>query len=406
MVYIKRDIEEEISKYFKTKEIIAVIGARQCGKTTLVNNLLDSINKKGKKINRISFDDVKLLQLFEGDIDSFANLHVKEYDILFIDEVQYSKDSGKKLKYLYDNFDIKIFISGSSASELSIQSLKYLTGRIFLFTLYPFSFKEFLRARNKKLVLLYEKGKYGKEMISELNKYLREFNLYGGYPRAVLAKTIDEKKKVLEGIYSTYLLKEIREILDLSEDYRLVKLMKALSLQIGNIINYHELSTITGFPYKDLIRYLNILEKTFVCKMVKPYYTNKRTELVKSPKIYFYDLGFRNICIDNFSSERADLGSIYENFIYAEMIKHNIFPKYWHTKSGAEVDFVIEKKNKLIPIEIKSLLKEAKQTRSFSSFLEKYNPNKGYIGSLNFEWRKGNIKFLPLVKLINEIIRK
>ena len=405
MVYIKRDIEEEILRYFKTKEIIAVIGARQCGKTTLVNNLLDLL-KKGKKINKISFDDVKLLQLFEGDIDSFADLHVREYDILFIDEVQYSKDSGKKLKYIYDNFDIKIFISGSSAAELSIQSLKYLTGRIFLFTLYPFSFKEFLRARNQKLVSLYERGDYGKEILSELNKHLREFMLYGGYPRAVLAKTTDEKKKVLESIYNTYLLREIREILDLSEDYRLVKLMKALSLQIGNIINYHELSTITGFPYKDLIKYLNILEKTFICNLIKPYYTNKRTELVKSPKIYFYDLGFRNICIDNFSSERADLGSIYENFIYTGLIKHNIFPKYWHTKSGAEVDFIIEKKNKLIPIEIKSLLKEAKLTRSFSSFFEKYNPKKGYIGSLEFEGRKGAVAFLPLVKLVNAIVRK
>ncbi|MCK4670562.1 MAG: ATP-binding protein [Nanoarchaeota archaeon] len=406
MVYIKRDIEEEISKYFKAKEIIAVIGARQCGKTTLVNNFLNLLGKKGKKINRISFDDVKLLQLFEGDIDSFADLHLKGYDILFIDEVQYSKDSGKKLKYLYDNFDTKIFISGSSAAELSIQSLKYLTGRIFIFPLSPFSFKEFLKARNQKLVPLYENGNYGKEIVSELNKHLREFILYGGYPRVALAKTTDEKKKILESIYNTYLLKEIREILDLSEDYRLVKLMKALSLQIGNIINYNELSTITSFSYNDLMKYLNILEKTFICNLVKPYYTNKRTEMVKSPKIYFYDLGFRNICIDNFSSERADFGNIYENFIYTELIKHNIFPNYWRTKSGAEVDFIIEKNNKLIPVEVKSLLKEAKLTRSFSSFLKKYSPKKGYVVSLDFEGKRGIVAFLPLVKLVNAIERK
>ena len=156
MLYIKRDIEDEINKYLNAREILTVVGSRQCGKTTLIDDILGNLEKKGKKISRVSFDNIKELQLFENDIDSFTGLYVKGYDFLFIDEVQYSKDSGKKLKYIYDNFKIKIFISGSSAAELSIQSLKYLVGRIFVFTLYPFSFKEFLRAKNQKLVPIYK----------------------------------------------------------------------------------------------------------------------------------------------------------------------------------------------------------------------------------------------------------
>ncbi|MBI3035165.1 ATP-binding protein [Candidatus Woesearchaeota archaeon] len=407
MLYIKRDIEDEINKYLNAREILAVVGSRQCGKTTLVENIFESLKRKGKNISKVSFDSVKELNLFENDIDSFIEIYVKGCDFLFIDEIQYSKDSGKKLKYIYDNFNIKIFISGSSAAELAIQSLKHLVGRIFVFTLYPFSFKEFLRVRNQKLLPLYISGKYKKEVASELNKYLKEFMLYGGYPRVALAKNEEEKQTILKNIYNTYLLKEIREILALSGDYKLINLIKSLSLQIGGIINYNELSTITGYPYKELKNSLNILEKTFICSQIKTFHTNKRTELVKSPKIYFYDLGFRNISFDNFSSERADMGRMYENFIFSEFVKNDFLPKYWHTKSGAEIDFILEKSNKIIPIEVKSTLSKETLTKSFYAFVEKYKPKGGYIASLDFEGKKRingcDIIFTPLLKLINHL---
>ena len=193
--------------------------------------------------------------------------------------------------------------------------------------------------------------------------------------------------------------------MELSNDYKLINLIKALSLQTGNIINYNGLSTITGFSYRELKNYLNILEKTFICSQIKPFYTNKRTELVKSPKIYFYDLGFRNVSIDNFSSERTDIGSMYENFIFSELVKNDIFPKYWHTKSGAEIDFIIEKENMIIPVEVKTTISKETLTKPFYAFVEKYKPKKGYIASLSFESKKKingcEITFIPLLKLIN-----
>jgi len=404
-MYIKRDLEGEISKYFSSKEIIAVVGARQCGKTTMIDAILSDIEKKGKRISRVSFDSIKELQMFEDDTDSFVKIYVDGYDILFIDEVQYSKESGKKLKYIYDKFKIKIIISGSSVAELSIQSLKYLVGRVFVFILYPFSFREFIRAKEPRLMGLYEQGNYKDTVLSEMNNHLKEFLLYGGYPGVVLADSLSEKQTILKNIYNTYLLKEIREILDLSNDYRLVSLVKSLSLQIGGILNYNELSSQTGFSYRELKNHLNILEKTFICRLLLPFQTNKRTELVKSPKIYFYDLGFRNISLDNFSSERADIGSMHENFIFLELVKNNFSPKYWRTKSGAEVDFVIE--DGTIPIEIKSNLSGNKLTRSFYSFIEKYEPKRGYVSSLNFEDKKKigkcEVIFAPFLKLIGEL---
>ena len=403
--YVQRDLENDLLKYMGSKEILAIVGPRRCGKTTIVENILK--NQKNRKINQLSFDDLKTLRLFEEDIDAFIDEHVKDYDLIFIDEVQYSKDSGKKLKYVYDKHWKKIIISGSSAAELSIQSLKYLVGRIFTFNLYPFSFREFVRAKERVLEKYLDKKDNSKIILERLNKHLSEYLIFGGYPRVVLSENVDEKKKVLEGILNTYLLKEIREILDLSDDYKLLNLVKALSLQIGNMINYAELSKLTGFSFVNLKKYLNILEKTFILKQVKPFFTNKRTEIVKVPKVYFFDLGFRNIVIDNFQKERVDMGVIYENFVFSQMIYLGKNLKYWNTKSNAEVDFILEKEGEIIPIEVKSKWGDKKLTKSFRSFVEKYDCKKSYFLSLNYfdSLRDGKLKieFLPFVESFREI---
>ena len=109
--YYKRNLEAEIKKYLSVKEIIAIVGVRQCGKTTLMKKLASDLSNKNK-INFISFDDISILRLFEEDLQSFIQIHVEPYHFLFIDEIQYSPESGKKLKYISDHCEIKIIISG------------------------------------------------------------------------------------------------------------------------------------------------------------------------------------------------------------------------------------------------------------------------------------------------------
>ena len=235
-------------------------------------------------------------------------------------------------------------------------------------------------------------------MIDRIMPYFYEFCIYGGYPRVVLSDDPSEKETVLRNIYNTYFLKEIKEILNLPEDYKLSRLLHALALQIGNMINYNELSGISGFKNADLLKYLNVLEKTFVVQRSFPYYTNKRTELVKSPKIFFFDSGFRNIVLKNFlpMQNRPDKGSLYENFVASELLKAGIELRYWRTKSMAEVDFIIEKNGTLAPIEIKSNLMKPQFTKSFLSFLEKYKPAKSFILSEKLVADKNKTKFRPV----------
>ncbi len=398
-VYIERELESKIQKYLKRKEIIAIVGARQCGKTTLMKHLLK--NLKNSKF--ISFDDQKILQIFEQDIDLFIKRYIDRIDFLFIDEFQYAKDGGKILKFIYDNYKTKIVLSGSSVIDLSVQSIKFLVGRILVFTLYPLSFEEFLKFKDRNLYDILKRDIKIRNITHNLIRKIYEgYVIFGGYPEVVLAKENEEKIEIIKNIYNTYLLKEIREILQINDDAKLAILIKALALQIGNEVNYNEVSLLTGFKYKELIEKLSILKKTFVCIESRPYFSNKRKELVKSPKFYFLDNGFRNISIDNFQEldKRTDKGPLNENFVASELFKKELKLNYWRTKSGAEVDFVVEKEGKLIPVEVKSIIKKPVYGKSLKSFIISYKPNKGYILSEDYynelTLENVKIKFLPI----------
>jgi len=393
-MYYKRDLEEKIEHYLNTPEIIAVFGPRQVGKTTLLKHFYAKVSNPVF----LTFEDIELKVLFEEDIKSFIALYVQPYDHIFIDEFQYARMGGKHLKYIYDTCDKKIFISGSSAMELSINAIKYLAGRILVFNLYSFSFGEFLRIKDAPLHKLYLGADHTLSAVvsQKIYRHLNEYVTYGGYPRVVLSKSHEEKKEILKNLLSIYLLRDIKEIAKITDETRMYRLLKALSLQIGNVVVYNELSTLIGVNSVKLKEYLSVFEKAFLTKTISPFFTNKRLEIVKNPEIFFFDLGLRNVIIKNFSplDERVDKGAILENFVFRELVEEDL--KYYRTKNGAEVDFII---NDTIPIEIKSHLSSMKISKSYHYFLENYKPKVGYI--LNFsqtgikKFNQTEVRFLP-----------
>jgi len=330
----------------------------------------------------ITFEDVDIRLLFEQDIHTFIDLYVKPSHFLLIDEFQYAREGGQKLKLIFDTVaDKKIFISGSFLIDLTISSVRSLVGRIFTFTLYPLNFSEFLSFRDPDLFLLQEKAQ--KEVMSEpLQKrffsLFEEFLRFGGYPRVVTATDEDEKKEVLKNLVNLYLLRDVRDIIGLADDYAIVQLIRSLALQIGNVLVYQELQNATGQSAAAVRKYLNMLEKTYVLSLVRPYFTNKRLELVKNPKVYFIDTGLRNAVVGHFQPLvlRSDKGALYENHVFSERIKADRQVKFWRTKSGAEVDFVIDSS---VPVEVKSHLSGPVIGKSLYSFIEKYRPEKAYI---------------------------
>ena len=381
-MYIERELEQRIKSYISVPEIVAIVGARQVGKTTLLKHIQENI----KNSSFITFEDIETRSLFDRDIKSFIELYIKPFKYIFIDEFQYARNGGQALKYIYDTVqNKKIFISGSSILDLTVTTVKYLVGRIFSFTLYPFTFKEYLSYRNKTLYQYCRqksRRKLDEVLIKQLTSLLHDFIIYGGYPRVVIAKNNREKQDILKNIFNIYLLKDAHDMVGLMDDYKMLNLVKALSLQIGNMISYEELSTVSGYKTSPLKGYLNLLSKTYVIHLLKPFFTNKRVELVKNPKVFFYDSGLRNSIINDFKEidSRQDKGALYENFIFSELIKTNLNLKYWRTKAKAEVDFIVEDR---LPVEVKSVLSKPITGRSLSSFIEKYHPETAYVFNRN-----------------------
>lgn len=377
-MYIVRNLEEKIRKYIRAPEIIAIVGPRQSGKTTLLRHIQESLTDA----RFITFEDINIRMLFEKDIHAFIDLYVRPCHNLIIDEFQYAREGGRKLKLIYDTMPgRKIFITGSSLIDLTVSSVKELVGRIFTFTLYPLAFAEFLSYRDPDLFRLHKKKKSGSLSEPLQKRYaalLDEFIRFGGYPRVVTAKDEEEKKEVLKNLVNLYLLRDVRDIIGLADDYALLQLIRILALQIGNIVVYQELQNATNQTGPAVRKYLNLLEKTYVLSLTMPFHSNKRLELVKNPKVYFLDMGLRNAVIGNFQSlaARPDKGAGCENHVFCELIKANWQVKFWRTKSRAEVDFIVDD---AIPVEVKSLLSRPVIGKSLHSFIAKYRPTKAYI---------------------------
>ena len=402
-IYIPRILEAKVRSLLETREIIAILGARQVGKTTLMRHIFEAL--PDPKVF-LDFEDPEVLSLFDEDIRSFARLYVEGKDFVFLDEFQYSREGGKHLKYLYDHYSAKFVISGSSSLDLAVRAASMLVGRIFLLELFPLNFAEFLSFTDPDLLPLVQDHTRAQNPLPpslhrRLLRHIEAFTRWGGYPRVVLARTPEEKEEVLKNLLITYLMKDIRGFFRLASEYPLQKLMRALALQVGGLIQYNELSQVSGLSYHELKRHLAILEETYIVRLSRPFFTNRRLELVKNPKVYFVDPGFRNHLIRDFRGwdSRPDTGKLVENFVASELIKQGHSLRFWRTKSGAEVDFVVETAEGPVPLEVK-----AGQTRtigkSLRSFIRKYRPSAAYLlytGNIATETVEGvRVRLLPL----------
>jgi uncharacterized protein len=415
-MFIEREITTEIKPFLNRREAISIIGPRQSGKTTLAEHLIKELRNAGKKVKFITFEKKAELDLFQNNIEDFKEIAI-QYDCVVIDEFQYSEDGGQKLKYLYDTTRVKFIVTGSSSLELKFQTGKYMVGRIFNFELLPFSFREFLAAEDREILNLLNsklppeivtadlnvKKGVGKEINKRLSSLVEKFAVYGGYPAVVLSKTETEKVKVLESIVDNYLLKDIRGLLHLATEDELMQLQKFLAAQTGNLIKYDELSYVSRLAFAELKKHLAILEKTYIIELIRPFYANRRTELVKNPKVFFIDTGVRNYLLQDFRgiSIRNDAGALMENQAFTGLRKkrsgQNI--KYWRTKSKAEVDFIVEKGRNILPIEVK-YSSQITIGKSLHSFIEKFNPGKAVILTKDLlheeETKNCRVKFIPL----------
>jgi len=343
---ISRTIKSHVeSKLFRGKALI-LFGPRQVGKTTLVTGLLSG---RGKVIY-LNGDEADVRTLLTNTTSSMLRAIIGDNKIVFIDEAQRIENIGITLKLFTDQInEVQVIASGSSAFELANRINEPLTGRKYEFHLYPLSFGEMVSHHG----LLEEK------------RLLTHRMIYGYYPEIVTSP--GEENELLKLLADSYLYKDLLALNSINKPALLEKILKALALQIGSEVSFHELGQLVGADNQTIERYVELLEKAFVIFRLPALSRNVRNELKKSKKIYFYDNGIRNAIINNFSivENRTDIGGLWENFIISERVKflanNNLVRDnfFWRTAQQQEIDYVEELEGKFSAFEFKWNTKKA-----------------------------------------------
>lgn len=399
---IKRNLYNEISKYLNDDEIIVIHGSRQVGKTSLMNYIISEL-KGRQECLYIDLEDHNMLDLCNRGAEPLMNyLKAKNYNLtdklfLLIDEIQYLDNPSSFLKLLYDRYrsSVKLIVSGSSSFAIKSKFSDSLAGRILDFELFPLSFDEFLRFKNKD----YNTNVDMPDVVyKELCDLYTEFCIYGGYPAIVLEEVTEKKEKKLNQIINTYLRADIRDLGKIKDLQKFNNFLRILSSQCCGMLNLSETAGNSGIAGKTAEDYLFILENTYIIKRIYPFHSRLNTELTKMPKLYFEDNGIQNLLENNSFAVKIN-GFMLENSIYTELRK--IIPaeriNYWRKKNHHEIDFIINCKNTIIPVEVK--LNQVRNFTSLNRFSEKYNNNHLCVITLNRDLKinkSKNIKvYLP-----------
>ena len=347
-----RTVTNQAKKLLNNAEILLFIGARQAGKTTILKQLEEIIQTEnlGQGFYATLEDPDVLGQLNASPKNIFRlfPIDLKAKTFLFLDEIQYLSDPSHCLKYLYDAYagKIKLLVSGSSAFYIDKKFTDSMAGRKRIFPVRTLSFSEFLCFKNESGLATALSQPLALLDNDAVERYYREYVIYGGYPRVVLAPG-NEKAAMLQEIAYSYIKKDILEA-RVKKDELFFKLFKLLAAQTGQLVNASELSTTLSVSKTAIDHYLYVMQKSCHVRLVKPWFNNARKTLTKMPKIYFYDTGLRNFFTGSFDSLdiRPDRGALLENAVFRQLLEceseENI--NFWRTTDQHEVDFVVNAK--------------------------------------------------------------
>lgn len=347
MALIKRQLQSKIQDLMFQGKAIVLVGARQVGKSTLFQQILDSedLPVPREQILKLDCDDAEVRTLLEhsDNLNDMRNL-VANNRVIMVDEAQRIQGIGLILKLITDHFkEVQLLVTGSSSFVLQGKLNEPLTGRKMEYHLYPISTQELFNTGGILLV----------------RQTFESRLIYGSYPD--LFKSAENPKEVLQNLSSSYMYQDLLSLEGVRKPVILEKLLVALALQVGSEVSYNELAQTINSDAKTVEKYVDLLEKCYVIFRLNGLCRNLRTELKKGKKIYFYDNGIRNALIQNFSpiSLRQDMGALWENFFISERIKFNHYNGryvncyFWRTTQQQEIDFIEECDGTMTAFEMK-----------------------------------------------------
>ena len=337
---IERILSKKISALLDGRKAITIMGARQVGKSTLLQMMLG----ERKDVMWLNGDEPDIVEILGNMTSPRLKAMIGNNTIIVIDEAQRIPDIGLRLKLITDQIpDVQVIATGSSSFDLSNKLNEPLTGRKREFKMYPLTFNEMVSSTN----------------LLEETRMLPHRMVYGYYPEVVCNP--GEEKIILKELADSYLYKDILSMDGILKPEKLVKLLKALAYQIGSQVSYNEVGMLVGLDSKTVEKYITILAKSYIIFRLTSLARNIRNELKSSRKIFFWDLGIRNAVIGNLTQieNRQDAGALWENFVIAERMKmlayNGSFAQtyFWRTKQQQEIDYLEEEDGKIKAFEFK-----------------------------------------------------
>lgn len=358
----RRNILPELLEQINTREIIVLTGMRRVGKTTLLSMVYDRIESS----NKVFFDIENIIEqkVFEETdynniIANFREFGVtdKERAFVFLDEIQAMPQIIRPIKYLYDHYNIKFFLTGSSSFYLKNLFPESLSGRKVLFELYPLDFREFCIFNNleKSFHPSFQEKSKNKRLVSveRYKKYYEEFLKYGGFPQVVLAESLKQKEIYLKDIFASYFEKDLRTLADFKflNVYR--DLILLLMQRVGSKLDITKIASEVGVSRETVYSYLSFLQGTYFVQLISPFSRNVDREVSGTKKVYFCDNGFLTL-YGNLSP-----GNELENAVHNQLKKYGNL-NYYQKRSGAEIDFILDQKT---AFEVKATATESDMKR-------------------------------------------
>ena len=299
---IQRDAQSTVKSVLNQGLVAIISGARQTGKTTLAKQVAANY----KKPLYLNCDDPTVVANLTGRSAQELKSYIGDTDFVVIDEAQRVENIGISLKLLHDSYpSIPLLVTGSSSLDLANRVAEPLTGRSIEIQLYPLSVREVSTDTPSMLA------------------HARTLAVRGGYP-GMWTLSGEEASKRLRNMAINYIFRDAFSPVVVYDQTILNNLLQLLAYQIGNEVNYSELSRKLGVSRETVERYIDLLEKAFIVFRLNQYRKNLRAEVGRLRKIYFIDLGIRNALINDFRPLhiREDAGSLWENFCILERRKY------------------------------------------------------------------------------------
>jgi len=338
-----------------------ITGMRRVGKSTALQYLLGQVTHSNKLYLDCERVEIRVL-LNRPDYESIAEeLQLMGLDfvkpcVIALDEIQLVENLPSFIKYMYDTYNIKFIVTGSSSYYMKNLFSESLAGRKRIFEMYPLSFKEFLHFKKAAIrqVDKYSWQPYNKAWYNRCKEWYEEYIQYGGFPEVVLQPDKKDKEELLKDIINSYVELDVKLLSDYSASEELYKLVKLLAARAGNKIDYTKLSSIAGINRQKMTSYIQLLQYTYLIYLVKPFTRNIDKEISQQPKLYFADTGILNML----AGLQISSGQQFENSIAAQLYPLGEL-MYYQKKTGQEIDFIF---NKTTAVEVKeSAIEQDKQ---------------------------------------------